>query len=278
MLSMINWFPGHMAKANKDIKKMQKLADLFIIVLDGRAPLSTYNEELKNLAPNTPRLFLVTKQDLSDPTKKEFITKQLIKKHGNVLWVNLKKQSARKIILKETNKIFEQKKILNVARGIHRKVFRVIVLGVPNSGKSTLINSLAGKKVAKIANKPGVTRIYRWINIKNMQIMDTPGVLWPKFNTELIGIKLAMIGAINIDALQIEDLAYESLKLLSSYYPKKIKQLGMNDIQTDKDAYNSICNLAIKNKWFLKGKTPNINKGMKYVIDFTKNLKGVTFD
>ncbi len=275
---MINWFPGHMAKANRDIKKMQKLADLFIIVLDGRAPLSTYNEELDDLAPNTPRLFLVTKHDLSDLSKKDFITKQLIKKHGNVLWVNLKKQSAKKIILKEASKVFEQKKIINMSRGIHRKVFRVIVLGVPNSGKSTLINSLAGKKVAKIANKPGVTRIYRWINIKNLQIMDTPGVLWPKFHTELIGIKLAMIGAINLDAIQIEDLAYESLKLLSLYYPNKLKKLKMQDIKTDKDAYNAIYNLAIRNKWVLKDDKPNMNKAMKYVINFTKDLKGVTFD
>lgn len=276
---MINWFPGHMAKANRDIAKMQRLADLFIIVLDARAPVSTYNDTLDKLAPNTPRLIVIAKSDLCDLNKKERITKELMSSgHANIIWANLAKRNAKMTILKEANKVFRIKKGINANRGIARNNFRIIVLGVPNSGKSTLINLLAGKKVAQIANRPGVTRAYRWVNLGSIQIMDTPGILWPKFNEELIGIKLAMIGAINLEAIQLDEFSYACLKLISVYYPKKLKELNIDIIKNDVDAHNALHKLGSDKKWIIKNGEVNMNKTMKYVVNFAKELRGVTFD
>ena len=276
---MINWFPGHMAKANRDITKMQKLADLFIIVLDARAPLSTYNSNINKLAPNTARIIVVSKSDLSDLKKKDSINKKLQSDNIEaILWLDLHKKSSRTKILKEANRIFAIKKEKQKAKGLNRNYFRIIVLGVPNSGKSTLINTLARKKVAKIANKPGVTRSSQWININEIQIMDTPGVLWPKFDKELTAIKLAIIGSINLDAIQIEDFAYECLKLLSKYCPKELEKLNIKEIQNDLDAYNELYKFAKSKNWLLKDSSINVKQAMKYIIKFTQNIKGIIFD
>ena len=276
---MINWFPGHMAKANRDITKMQKIADLFIIVLDARAPISTYNSNLNKLAPNTARIIVISKADLSNLSQKESINQKLSGENIHaILWLDLHKKSSRTKILKEANKIFKIKKEKQKLKGLSRNYFRIIVLGVPNSGKSTLINTLARKKVAKIANKPGVTRASQWININEIQIMDTPGVLWPKFDKELTAIKLAIIGSINLDAIQIEDFSYECLKLLSQYCPKELIKLGIGDIKNDLDAYNELYKFAKSKNWLLKDSSINVKQAMKYIIKFTQNIKGVIFD
>ncbi len=220
MAKDIQWFPGHMAKALREISERIKVVDIVIEICDARAPLSSINPELFNIIKNKPRIMILSKKDLAD----ENITKSWLKyfeeKGYIALAMNLNKDNLdtifniSKVCLKE--KIEKDKR-----RGLKPQPIRALVVGIPNVGKSTFINKLSKRKAANVGNMPGVTKAQQWIKIKNdFELLDTPGVLWPKFENQEIGTKLALIGTIKQDILDKSNLAYSLLNYLFNEHPE----------------------------------------------------------
>lgn len=217
--SAINWYPGHMNKAKNEIIEKLKIVDIALVLLDARIPYSSQNPMLFDILKNKPKLILLTKCTMADSS----MTDKWIN-HFNSLGItalaidsitgmNVKKiESSCKIVLKE--KIEK-----DLSRGLKPRAIRAMIVGIPNVGKSTLINKLVNKKVAQVGNKPGVTKAQQWIRInQNIDLLDTPGVLWPKFDDVLVGINLALTGAIKDEILKKEDLAFHLIDFLKENY------------------------------------------------------------
>ena len=220
MAKDIQWFPGHMAKALREISERIKVVDIVIELCDARAPYSSINPELFNIIKNKPRIMILSKKDLAD----EKITNSWIDHFENKGYIakamNLNKDnldvifSLSKVCLKE--KIEKDKR-----RGLKPQPIRALVVGIPNVGKSTFINKISKRKAANVGNMPGVTKAQQWIKIKNdFELLDTPGVLWPKFENQEIGTKLALIGTIKQDILDKSALAYSLMQYLFINHPE----------------------------------------------------------
>ena len=267
-----------MAKAFRQIEEKSIIADLFIIVLDARAPISTYNEDFDKISPNKPRLFVISKPDLADTSKVKNLIQKFNHKADKAIIVDLKKPKAHKIILKQAEILLEPKRQKDLKKGIIKPRLRAIVIGVPNSGKSTLINSIAKKQATKVGNRPGVTRGQQWVNTGDIQLLDTPGILWPKFEDELVGVKLAVIGSIKIEVIPKQEIFYAGYKLISKYYPEKIKLLNLKPSQNEKEIYSNLIKLCEQKNFLMKGQKPDITKGMTFFTNYLRDLKGVTYD
>ena len=218
----INWYPGHMAKTRKQIEEDLKLIDVVIELLDCRIPVASRNPDIKNLTKNKKRIILLNKCDLAD----EQISKKWVEKLSKEAPVILTDASTGKGIDKVSRKIDELMKdeiAKQAARGRINKTIRVMILGIPNVGKSSFINRIAKKNKLEVGNKPGVTKSKQWIRIgKNQELLDTPGVLWPKFESDEIALNLAFTGTIKDDILEKVEIAYELLKVLYSKYKTNV--------------------------------------------------------
>ena len=267
-----------MAKALKQIKEKEPLIDLFIVTLDGRVPLSSYNEEFDKIAPQKPRLFVITKSDLSDLNKLNKIITKFNNETDSVIICNLKKGSISKKIFIEINKLLQPKKEKDFKKGLIKPRLRAMVIGVPNSGKSTLINLLSNSRSTKVGNMPGVTKGQQWVNAGEVQLLDTPGILWPKFKDELTGVKLATIGSIKTSIIPQQELFNESYKLVSKYYPNKIDELNLTPAMDEKSIYSNLIQLANNKKFLLKGGKIDTKKTMTWYTNYVRDLKGVTYD
>ncbi len=213
-LSNFNWYPGHMAKARRTMQEDMKKVDLCIELLDARIPISSRNPDIDILAKGKYRLILLNKADLADDKR----TKEWIDVFGSqgirALALDARMNTSLSVVRKAMESACAEKRIKDTSRGIAQRPIRAMVCGIPNVGKSTFINSLAGKASLKTGNKPGVTKANQWITISNgIQLLDTPGVLWPKFEDSHVGLNLAFIGSINEDILPKEELAYEFVKM-----------------------------------------------------------------
>ncbi|OYD27072.1 ribosome biogenesis GTPase A [Mycoplasma testudineum] len=273
----INWYPGHMAKALRQLKEKAVICDLFIVVLDSRAPISTYNDIFDKIEPNKPRLFIFSKSDLGDKSKIEKLKNRFSSK-DNLLVLNLKKENSKKIILSSVEKLLAPKRLKDKKKGLLKPRLRIFVIGVPNSGKSTLINILSPNKKVKIGNMPGITKSQQWINIGDYQLLDTPGMLWPKFDDQLIAIKLMIIGSIKKDVISINELFETSFKLVSKYYPEKIKELNLTPCLKSVEIYNELVKLAINLNMLTKSGLPDVDKARNWFYETVRNWKGVTYD
>jgi len=220
---MIQWFPGHMAKAKKEMEEKLRLVDIVYELLDARIPYSSKNPLINELLKNKPRLILLTKSDMAD----DFYTNKW-KNHftsqgfpslsiDSVSGLNIKKIiGASQTILKDK---FEKEK----ARGMKPRPIRGMIVGIPNVGKSTLINKLVNKRVANVGNKPGITKAQQWVRLNaNLELLDTPGVLWPKFEDQKVGMHLAITGAIRDEILKSDELGYYLLDFMKANYEKNI--------------------------------------------------------
>ncbi|WP_418627073.1 ribosome biogenesis GTPase YlqF, partial [Anaerosinus sp.] len=201
----INWFPGHMAKARRLIQDNLKLVDVVVELLDARIPLSSANPMLADLIVDKPHMIALNKADLAD----QIATKEWIQyfNQKNIPAVGIDSMTGKgmKLLLKTIDELAKEKVNKLVSKGVNARSARVMILGIPNVGKSSLINKLAGAAIAKTADKPGVTRAKQWIKIgKNLDLLDTPGVLWPKFEDMQVGLKLAFTGAINDEVYDME--------------------------------------------------------------------------
>ena len=214
------WYPGHMTKAKRMMQENIKLIDLIIELLDARVPLSSRNPDIDELGKNKARLILLNKADLAEDKQNDAWMEYFKKKGFAVVKVNSKKGGGIKSIQGVIQEACKEKIERDRKRGILNRPVRAMVVGIPNVGKSTFINSLAGKACAKTGNKPGVTKGKQWIRLnKNVELLDTPGILWPKFEDQTVGLHLAFIGSIKDEILNTEELAAELIRLLEPYYP-----------------------------------------------------------
>lgn len=234
----IHWFPGHMVKALKEIYEKQKMVDMIIEIVDSRAPLSSRNPELVNI--NKPRLIIMSKKDYADNR----IIKEWIE-HFTDIDVKVVAQDLingfnLKEIINACNELMKTKFERDAKRGIRNRTVRAMVVGIPNVGKSTFINKLAKRKAAKAGNQPGLTKAQQWVKTENIELLDTPGVLWPKFESKDIGVKLALIGTIKEEILNLDELAVICYKFLEEHYPDELKK--RYDLEKiDDNIFENIC-------------------------------------
>lgn len=218
----IQWYPGHMTKAKRMMEENIKLVDVVIEVLDARVPVSSRNPDMNKISNNKPRIFVLNKIDLADDEKTRMWSNKLKNEGAAVIGVNSRSGKGMNLVLTTAREVCKEKIERNRKRGLINKPIRAMIVGIPNVGKSTFINKLAGKASAKTGNKPGVTKGKQWIKLKkDIELLDTPGMLWPKFEDKEVGIKLALIGSIKEDILDRRELAFHMIEFMQASYPNK---------------------------------------------------------
>ena len=261
---MIQWYPGHMAKAKRILKDDLKLVDLIIEVLDARAPDSTQNPDLQSLVKDQKRVAVLNKMDLADP--------ELNKK-----WLNYFNGDAVLLNSLSGEGVGELKNLLNSLhyeitnklskKGRKARKIRAMIIGIPNVGKSALINLLAGSKAANIADKPGVTRGRQWVNVsKKIRLLDTPGILWPSFSDEDTAYKLALTGAVSNDVFDFELAAYKLLKFIKNIKPAKLEEFYQLDYLAD-HPYDILADIARKRGCLMTGGKVDRNRAAAIIIN-----------
>ena len=263
------WYPGHMTKAKRMMQENISLIDLVIELVDARAPLSSRNPDIDELGKHKSRLILLNKSDLADPGLNQRWMSFFKEKGFYVLEVNAKTGQGLKAIQGMVREACKEKIERDRKRGIKNRPVRAIVVGIPNVGKSTFINSFAGKACTKTGNKPGVTKGKQWIRLnKELELLDTPGILWPKFESEEVGRKLAMIGSMNDEILQMTELAEALVTYLLSHYRRAL--LDRYQIEEDGQSYTAqeVMEAVCENrKCYKKGQEPDYEKAAALVID-----------
>ena len=234
----INWFPGHMTKAKREMQEKLKMVDMVVECRDARVPNSSKNPLLDELIQNKPRCIILTKTDKADPVETEKWIQTLSNDTTKVLGCNVLKDNMTNILTNISKEVMATFIERQKRRGINPRAIRIMIVGIPNVGKSTLINRGAKKKAVVAADRPGVTRSLQWVKInKDLELLDTPGVLWPKFEDENVGLCLGISGAIKDEILPLEDVCLFGLDYCMKYYPEQLKQryeieLGENNIET----------------------------------------------
>lgn len=219
------WYPGHMTKAKRMMQEDIKLVDLIIELVDARVPLSSRNPDVDKLGQHKFRLILLNKSDLADPKENHRWMEYFKNKGFFVIELNAKSGNGMKQIQTMVLEACKEKLERDKRKGILNRPIRAMVVGIPNVGKSTFINSFAKRAAAKTGNKPGVTKGKQWIKLnKSMELLDTPGILWPKFEDQIIGMKLAFIGTINDDIIIMEEMALDLIRHLMKTYPNAISE------------------------------------------------------
>lgn len=231
-MATIQWFPGHMSKARRQVQENLKFVDFVTVLVDARLPLSSQNPMLTKIVGDKPKLMILNKVDLADPvaTKEwqDYFESQGIK----TLAINSKEQSTVKKVTDAAKSLMADKIARQKERGIQIETLRTMIIGIPNAGKSTLMNRLAGKKIAVVGNKPGVTKGQQWLKTnKDLEILDTPGILWPKFEDEEVALKLALTGAIKDQLLPMDEVTIFGLNYFKEHYPgvlqERFKQMDL---------------------------------------------------
>ena len=222
-MANIQWFPGHMSKARRQVQENLKHVDFVTILVDARLPLSSQNPMLTKIVGDKPKLMILNKADLADSNRtkewRNYFEKQGIK----TLAVNSKEQATVKLVTDAAKLLMADKIAKLRERGIQKETLRTMIIGIPNAGKSTLMNRLAGKKIAVVGNKPGVTKGQQWLKSnKDLEILDTPGILWPKFEDEVVGLKLALTGAIKDQLLPMDEVTIFGINFFKKYYPERL--------------------------------------------------------
>lgn len=279
--SSFNWYPGHMTKAKRMMEENIRLIDLVIEIVDARVPMSSRNPDIDKLASNKARIILLNKADLAD----DYVTNKWIAYFNSKNIYCLKLNSRDNSGVKQVNNLIQtacaDKIERDKSRGIMNRTIKAMVVGIPNVGKSTFINSFAGKASAKTGNKPGVTKGKQWIKLgRNVEMLDTPGILWPRFENQDVGMRLAMIGSINDNILNIEELAIDTINYVYNNYPDNIIERYELDKEAVKASYdesainpdNSIAlyimeQAALKRGCIKKGNAIDYEKTANIILD-----------
>ena len=266
------WYPGHMTKAVRMMQENIKLIDLIIEIVDARVPLSSRNPDIDELGKNKSRLILLNKADLADDKATDAWVQYFQEKGIGTVKVNSRKGGGLKSIHGAIAKACKEKTERDRKRGILNRPDRAMVAGIPNVGKSTFINSLAGKACTKTGNKPGVTKGKQWIKLnKNVELLDTPGILWPKFEDQSIALKLAFIGSIKDEIMNRDDLAAELIGTLKKYYPGSLA--AKYEIEELDNSYDCLTEIAKSRHCLLKGNELDISKAALLLLDDFRNGK-----
>ena len=268
----LQWYPGHMTKAKRQMQEDLKLIDLIIELVDARIPLSSRNPDIDELGKNKARLILLNKSDLADERYNEQWSAYFQKKGFYVVKVNAKSGAGLKSIQGVIQEACKAKIERDRRRGIKNRPIRAMVVGIPNVGKSTFINSYAGKASAKTGNKPGVTKGKQWIRLnKTLELLDTPGILWPKFEDQEVGKRLAFIGSIKDEILNLEELSLELLDYIRTNYPGLLNtRYGIEEEGTPVSLLEAV---ADKRKCLIRGQEIDYAKAAGIVMEEFRNGK-----
>ena len=260
------WYPGHMTKAKRMMQENIKLIDLIIELVDARIPMSSRNPDIDELGKGKSRIILLNKSDLADARLNQEWESFFKEKGYFVQQLNAKSGAGIKNIQALVQESCKEKIERDRKRGIINRPVRAMVVGIPNVGKSTFINSFAGKACAKTGNKPGVTKGKQWIRLnKNLELLDTPGILWPKFEDQKIGERLALIGSINDEILHVDELAVALIRNLKNSYLDLLEK--RYDITIDEDAYDTLKKIAIARKCLQKGELPDVDRASSMLLE-----------
>ena len=277
----INWYPGHMAKTKRQITEDLKLVDVVIELLDARIPKSSQNPDIQGMVKNKKRIVILNKSDLADERETKKWIEYFKKKNILAIEVDSNQGKGIKQVTQAIEKIMEEELKLQNSKGRIRKTIRVMIVGIPNVGKSSFINRISKKTTMTVGNKPGVTRQKQWIRIGNqIELLDTPGVLWPKFESEEVGLNLAYTGSIKEEILERTEVAYNLLKFLDENYSQelytkyKITEQEINEIKENPQYTLELMYLIGKKRGALiSGGNIDEEKVSKIIIDDFKNGK-----
>ena len=274
-MKTIQWFPGHMTKAMRMMEEHLSLVDGIVFVLDARCPAASFNAKLKKMANNKPVLYVMNKGDLADE-RADNLMKIVTESGANAVKINAVNAGSKRDITGAIEKLVAEKRARALEKG-YNKVFRFMVAGVPNTGKSTLINLLAGSKRAETGDKAGVTRGKQWIRCGGFELLDTPGTMPPAFENQYLATHLAYVGSVNDDILDMDDIALALLKELGESYPKRLLERYGVEGGTPLDMLETVCK---KRGFLLRGGEFDYERGERAVIDdFRKGKLGrITLD
>lgn len=272
----IQWYPGHMTKAKRAMQEDIKLIDVVVELVDARVPLSSRNPDIDELGKNKYRVILLNKADIADPLVSKKWVNYFKEKGFFVLEINSRETSSAKAVNGVVREACKEKIERDKRRGIKNRPIRAMVVGIPNVGKSTFINAFAGKACAKTGNKPGVTKGKQWIRLnKELELLDTPGILWPKFEDPEVGMRLACIGSINDEILQMQEMASYLIQYLNEKYPEALKERYQYEDSTleallkeERPLEESILFLVCESrKCYKKGNEPDYEKAASLLLD-----------
>lgn len=260
------WYPGHMTKARRMMEENIKLIDLVIEVVDARIPMSSRNPDIDNIARNKARVILLNKSDLADDNKTRQWVEYFTEKGFYCLKLNSRTGAGVKQMNATVAEACKEKIERDRRKGILNRPVRAMVVGIPNVGKSTFINSYAGKACTKTGNKPGVTKGKQWIRLnKNVELLDTPGILWPKFDNQIVGERLAMIGSMNDEVINIEELSADIIRFLINNYPGAVAE--RYNVAEDKEVLEIMADIAGRRGCLKKGAVVDYEKLASVILD-----------
>ncbi len=274
------WYPGHMTKAVRMMQENIKLIDLIIEILDARIPVSSRNPDINELGKNKSRIVLLNKSDLADPAQNKRWMQYFKEQGAYALECNAKSGAGVKAVNALVQEACREKIERDRKRGIVNRPVRAMVAGIPNVGKSTFINAFAGKACTKTGNKPGVTKGKQWIRLnKNLELLDTPGILWPKFEDQEVGMHLAFIGSMNDEIMIQEELACDLIRVICRYYPEAVSERYGSDGEkmmpdgqdpaelTEREAAELLRRIAESRKCYGRGEQPDLTRASTLFID-----------
>lgn len=270
----IQWYPGHMTKARRMMEENVKLVDVVIELVDARVPVSSRNPELFKIAGSKPRIVVMNKVDLADDAISSLWAKKFKEEGSIVVQANARDGKGMNLILEATKVACKAKLERNKAKGLINKPIRAMVVGIPNVGKSTFINKIAGKASAKTGNKPGVTKGKQWIKLnRDLELLDTPGLLWPKFEDQTVGVNLALIGSIKEDILDTSELVLHAIAFMKQYYPQKfLERYPIEDFET-REVYDTLIAITLKRNLLKRLGEPDIDRMAWVFLDEFRNGK-----
>ncbi len=264
----VQWFPGHMARTRRQIKESLPLVDAVVEIVDARVPVSSRNPELPELIGQKPLMVILNKCDLADENATRRMISELGKQGVTAIAVDCRSGKGLNAFAPTVRRMLADKIEANAQKGMTGKPLRLMVVGIPNTGKSSFINRMAGKNKAKVADKPGITRQNQWFGIGNgIELLDTPGVLWPKFDDPDVGLRLAFIGSVKDTILDIELIAARFLTIMNENYPERIKERYKLEFSPESEEFERLEMLARKRGMLISGGEPDTERAAVMLLD-----------